>query len=500
MDRQTDVPGRTLRGCLPVLALQVLVSLSWGPGVESVCVIRLYYNLSAEVPSYVDQTCDIACCGHYPNIYCCDQCDSTFRDAAGHLGSGAVTGIVLGVLIGLVIIFVIFVYVYGRWRRDKDPVGRAMYRLYRMSTRRRRRPKPPTAQDGQTTDGPSTIPLPNGGTENRAFRDDQGNYPRSRRRAPKTSETPMHEEQLSKPPKPGHSGPRGPDRNHTPPRDEPIKGNPPPKYGQFGSPQTDQGSVATPSAPVLELDTRRLDNSPNTNYQHLSPTGGGQGYDPKKRYLPSDKQYQALGKRHDEHPYTAPQNTNQSDKYGRPRDSGHKDRLPSDSRLGPQGHSRQYVSESRTSHPPDGHIQSSRDKYQSDRQIPLPSNKYSSQPSSHSSRNNTYQQDLQKSSNRDASYPPQPPDRSTSYPADRQAAYQNVTNDNPYKREPRPSYPPDGRGDPGYPPYSSTPGRGAPTQRPEYKDTPIRHGDYKKPKDNLGVNLGTPGGSRQSQI
>ncbi|XP_033747336.1 basic salivary proline-rich protein 1-like [Pecten maximus] len=365
-----------------------------------------------------------------------------------------------------------------------------MYRLYRMSTRRRRRPKPQTGQDGQTSpNGPSTIQVPNGGTQNRAFSDDQGNYPRSRRRTPRTTETPMTEEQLSKPPRPGHLVPRRTDKNPTPSSEGTVQGNPPPKYGKLDPPQSQSYKDSTPSAPPLELNTFRLENQSNTNYKHLPQSGGAQGYDNTKPYIShNDKQYEALGKRQDEHPYTTPQNGNQRDRYGMQRDRGDREKLPSESRLGPPAKPHQYGGESKTSHPLDGHIQQPPSRnlpYQSDKQTSKPPNRYTSQPPHSSDKNTAHQQDRQTSHppNRDTSYPSQPTNRNTSYPSDRhtshssdkQAAYQNVNNDTQYRREPRPTYPPtnEGRGGPGYPTYSSTPERGGASRQPQYKDMPI---------------------------
>ncbi|OWF44298.1 hypothetical protein KP79_PYT15832 [Mizuhopecten yessoensis] len=477
-------------------------------------MVRVYYNLSSPTPSYVEQTCAVACCGHYPNVYCCDQCDSTFRNADGQLGSGAVTGIVLGVLIGLVTLFVIFVYVYGRWRRDKDPVGRAMYRLYRMSTRRRRRPKPQAGQNGQTSnDGPSTITMSNGGTQNRGFSEGPGSNPRSRRRSPGTAETPMHKEQLAKPPRPGQRDPRKTGSAPAHSVEGPVKADQTSKYGQLNPPQVQsyqgqRSTVELTAPPAIELDSRKLEKQSYNNYSNLPIDGNAQRHEPEKRQNihqhkthsdeikpysgHSDKPYQALGKRQDEHPYTVPKGLNARDRYNMPRDNGEKQKLNSESRLGPPSRPHQHNGENKTSYSPDGRALHPPDRnasYQPDSQTPHHPNRDMSQPLHPSDRNTSY-----------------PSDRHTSHPPDKQTSHPvgKTNRDTSNWRDPPPSYPSknEGRGGPGYAPYSSTPGRGAPSRQPEYKDTPIRQGerDYRQKNDNRGVYLGNPDGSRQSQI
>ncbi|XP_060076053.1 uncharacterized protein LOC132555707 [Ylistrum balloti] len=397
-----------------------------------------------------------------------------------------------------------------------------MYRLYRMSTRRRRRPKPQTGQNGQTSpNGPSTISVSNGGTQNRAFSEEQGTYPRSRRRAPATAETPMHQEQLSKPPRPGHLDSRRTDTNPSAPSEiNNIQGDPPPKYGNIDSPQGQNylGSKAKPSIPVHELDTRRLENQPNTSYKHLPLGGNAQSYEPEKvtrseqhRTMPditkahtdlNDKSYQALGKRQDEHTYTTPTNVNQRDRYELPKDRRERHNLKSDSRLGPPSQSRQYNGDRKTSQPSDRQF-----PHLSDKQTEQHSgNRNTSHPTHPSDKNTSYHPDRQIShpSNRDTSHTSHPPN--TSYPSDRQTSHPstNTNKDAQYLREPRPSYPStnDGRSGPGYHAYNPSPGRGAPPRQPEYESSSSRQGnrDYRPTNDYRGVNLGKPGGTRQSQI
>lgn len=330
-------------------------------------MFRLYYNLSAPVPSYVDTTCDVACCGHYPSVYCCDQCDTAFRSSAGQMSSGAVAGIVLGILIGLVILFVIFVYVYGRWRRDKDPVGRAMYRLYRLSTRRRRGPKLVRGAEGQaTTNGASTISVPNGGTDNHAFREEQRTYPRSRRRAPGAVDTPMHEEQLAHPPRPGNPDPHP--TEFKPPAnqgDAGVRGSRPSQPDhQYQSNHNSDGRRPYPTVPVQELDPGKLEirhstydysqqpleeqeirhkpgqepETRNNMYQPRSPVEKSQPPYSDRR---GDKQYEALGRRRDEHPYATRSHVTSD----RDRTDGHDNRVQ---RLLPPSQSRGYEAERRT--------------------------------------------------------------------------------------------------------------------------------------------------------